>query len=160
MVSSGYFIHRIALVTLVCFVNRVSELEGELDNQEKERREEKLKTDERIKILEKKYEPFSFHLYVIIGRYIFISPFTRIGHIFNWGQKWCEMSPQFFFRANFAILQFTRYLVFTEFELCFKNQDRLELLVPEFPCKHRLHSFSLLVCPNSKWRPICVKGII
>ena len=88
MVSSGYFIHRIALVTLVCFVNRVSELEGELDNQEKERREEKLKTDERIKILEKKYEPFSFHLYVITGRYIFISPFTRIGHIFNWGQKW------------------------------------------------------------------------
>ena len=37
------------------FVNRVSELEEELSNQEKEHREEKLKTDERIKMLEKKY---------------------------------------------------------------------------------------------------------
>lgn len=39
-------------------VNRVGELQDELDNKEKERREEKLRNEERIKILEKRYVQF------------------------------------------------------------------------------------------------------
>lgn len=37
------------------FFNRISDLEEELDNKEKEHRKEKLQSDERIKMLEKKY---------------------------------------------------------------------------------------------------------
>ena len=40
---------------LCLFINRMSDLEEELDNKEKEHRKEKLQSDERIKMLEKKY---------------------------------------------------------------------------------------------------------
>ena len=40
---------------LCLFINRISDLEEELDNKEKEHRKEKLQSDERIKMLEKKY---------------------------------------------------------------------------------------------------------
>ena len=40
---------------LCLFINRISHLEEELDNKEKEHRKEKLQSDERIKMLEKKY---------------------------------------------------------------------------------------------------------
>lgn len=40
---------------LCLFINRISDLEDELDNKEKEHRKEKLQSDERIKMLEKKY---------------------------------------------------------------------------------------------------------
>lgn len=43
------------LVVTRVYVYRVSELEEQLDNKDKEQREMKLKTDERIKMLEKKY---------------------------------------------------------------------------------------------------------
>ena len=39
-------------------VNRVGELQDELDNKEKEHREERLRSNERIKILEKRYVQF------------------------------------------------------------------------------------------------------
>ena len=41
-------------VERTALVYRISELQEVLDNREKERREERLRTDERIKILEKK----------------------------------------------------------------------------------------------------------
>ena len=40
---------------LCLFINRISDLEEELDDKEKEHRKEKLQSDERIKMLEKKY---------------------------------------------------------------------------------------------------------
>ena len=42
-------------LNLCLFINRISDLEEELDNKEKEHRKEKLQSDERIKMLEKKY---------------------------------------------------------------------------------------------------------
>lgn len=45
----------LSCLNLCLFINRISDLEEELDNKEKERRKEKLQSDERIKMLEKKY---------------------------------------------------------------------------------------------------------
>ena len=42
-------------LNLCLFINRISDLEEELANKEKEHRKEKLQSDERIKMLEKKY---------------------------------------------------------------------------------------------------------
>ena len=42
-------------LNLCLFINRISDLEEELDNKEKDHRKEKLQSDERIKMLEKKY---------------------------------------------------------------------------------------------------------
>ena len=42
-------------LNLCLFINRIGDLEEELDNKEKEHRKEKLQSDERIKMLEKKY---------------------------------------------------------------------------------------------------------
>ena len=42
-------------LNLCLFINRISDLEEELDNIEKEHRKEKFQSDERIKMLEKKY---------------------------------------------------------------------------------------------------------
>ena len=42
-------------LNLCLFINRISDLEEELDNKEKEHRKEKSQSDERIKMLEKKY---------------------------------------------------------------------------------------------------------
>lgn len=42
-------------LNLCLFINRISDLEEELNNKEKEHRKEKLQSDERIKMLEKKY---------------------------------------------------------------------------------------------------------
>ena len=42
-------------LNLCLFINRISDLEEELDNKEKEHRKEKLQSDQRIKMLEKKY---------------------------------------------------------------------------------------------------------
>lgn len=45
----------LSCLNLCLFINRISDLEEELDNKEKEHRKEKLQSDERIKMLEKKY---------------------------------------------------------------------------------------------------------
>ena len=51
----GYDNTLFSCLNLCLFINRISDLEEELNNKDKEHRKEKLQSDERIKMLEKKY---------------------------------------------------------------------------------------------------------